>query len=264
MKNVKWVSLVCVLALSSSVFAVSTPHIGGAAGGTIYVKGPYSGGPNNSPLHESWNLTDEFIGGDPNPNYLGLYKTFIFYDGTLHIDPTGKVGFTNKIYASGNDSSMTVYPDIQRGTVIVEGELFGPELRPWKNGCPMTLNVMGDGILTLDLLRLGYNEGSPISEGVFNMSGGVTTLGNLTFLGDGSYLDVTGGELLVLSSSLDEDAINGLIATNDIINSTGEGLLVTTKNVGGADYTSVTLVPEPMTLMVLGLGGVAMLRRRRS
>ena len=118
MKKGKIVLMLCVLGIAASAFAVSTPHIGGSAGSTIYVKGPNSGGPDNSPLHESYDLITP-----SSPNYLGYYYRFLFYDGTLHIDPTGKVGFTDQIFGSGNDS--TGYPAPQYGTINVEGYLDG-------------------------------------------------------------------------------------------------------------------------------------------
>jgi hypothetical protein len=238
MKLAKLSVVMIVLVLTANVFAVYTPHIGGSAGGTIYVKGPYSGGPDNSPLHESWNLTDQLIDGNPNPNYLGLYYQFIFYDGTLHIDPTGKVGFTQKIFASGNDS--TSYPAPQKGIVNVEGILFGPEIRPWKNGCPMELNVMSGLLEISNILRVGVSDGG-VNTGVFNLSGGLAKLNNMDIYGASSYIDITGGELLVLNSNWSVASINAAILANKIINTNGENLNVTTKTVDSILYTSVTV-----------------------
>jgi len=151
MRLAKFLIPLFILLLSKSVFAVYTEHIGGSAGGTIYVKGEYSGGPNNSPLHESYDLITP-----GSLNYLGYYYRFIFYDGTLHIDPTGKVGFTEKIFGSGNDS--TGYAEPQYGTINVEGYLTGAEIRPWKNGCDMEVNVWGNGIIELSsIFRVGIS-----------------------------------------------------------------------------------------------------------
>lgn len=262
MKSARFLALACAFALAANAFAVYTPHIGGSAGSTIYVKGPRSGGPDNSPLHESWNLTDEFIDSTPNPNHLGLYFRFIFYDGTLHIDPTGKVGFTEKMFASGNDPNFWGDGVPQMGTVNVEGILFGTELRPWKNGCPMTVNVMC-GELILDLCRIGVSDGGT-NTGVVNLSGGLAKFDDFVFFGPNSYMDITGGELLTLTSNYDVAGINGLIGANLIRNTSGEGLLVQLKTIEGVDYTSVMLIPEPATVLMLGLGGLALMRRRRA
>ncbi len=264
---------VCILALAANAFGVYTDHIwdvdtqGTYDGSTIYVKGENSGGPDNSPLHESWNLVDEYIDSELNPHYIGgshsgLFYRFIFYDGTLTIDPTGKVGFWEKMFASGNDA--TGYPEVQTGIVNVEGHLFGPELRPWKNGCPLELNVLGDGLLEIsDILRVGISDGG-VNTGVFNLSGGMAVLNNMDIYGDDSYIDITGGELLILNSNWDVDAVNAAIAANDIINTSSEGLYVTTTDIEGSTYTSVTIVPEPATVFILGLGGLAFLRRKKA
>lgn len=254
--------LVLSVLLCGPALAVYTAHIGGAAGGTIYVKGPLSGGPDNSPLHESYNLTDEFIDGNPNPDYLGLYAKFIFYDGTLHIDPTGKVGFTVKMWASGNDPDYGGGGVAQSGTVNVEGHLFGPEVRPWKNGCPMEINVWGNGLLECsDILRIGVSDVG-VNTGVMNLSGGLVKVNNLDIYGDDSYIDITGGELLINNANVDVAAVDALIAGDKIVNTSGEGLNVTVKSVEGAVYTSVTLVPEPLSMVLLGMGALWARRRR--
>ena len=196
------------------VFAVYTAHIWDVNTSgeytdqtTIYVKGPYSGGPDNSPLHESWNLADEYVDGSPNPHFIGgphpgLFYRFIFYDGTLHIDPNGKVGFWEKIFASGNDS--TTYAAPQKGTVTVEGYLFGPELRPWKNGCPMELNLMDGGVLEIsNILRVGVSDGG-VNTGVFNLSGGLAKLNNLDKKIESDLLT----SVLLLQNYLDSKKIN--------------------------------------------------------
>jgi Cellulase (glycosyl hydrolase family 5)/Concanavalin A-like lectin/glucanases superfamily/Chitobiase/beta-hexosaminidase C-terminal domain len=243
----------CFLLFCGNALAVLTPHIwdrdtqGEYANQIIYVKGPNSGGPDNSPLHESWNLTDEYIESVPNPYYIGntdadpahdgLFYRFIFYDGTLHIDPNSKVGFWEKMFASGNDS--TTYGTPQKGTVNVEGHLFGPELRPWKNGCSMELNVWGNGFLEIsNILRVGVSDGG-VNTGIFNLSGGLAKLNDLDIYGDDSYIDITGGELLILNSNFSIADASAAILGNKIINTSGKNLNVTTKIVGDNLYTSV-------------------------
>lgn len=253
MKMVKLVSMVCVVVLAANAMGVYTPHIGGSAGSTIYVKGPNSGGPDNSPLHESWDLITP-----GSPNYLGYYYRFIFYDGTLHIDPTGKVGFTDKIFGSGNDS--TGYPAPQYGTINVEGFLDGGELRPWKNGCDMEVNVWGTGRIDLSsILRVGVSDGGTNEAYVTLSDTGVIETADIAFYGAGSFLDIQdSAELLVLASNYSTGDADADILAGNITNTSGEGLVVST--VG--DYTLVT-TPEPTTMLLLGIGGLALIRRRR-
>ena len=276
MRCTKLLVMICVLVLTANAFAVSTPHIYDRVDSgnyptnnaeyngttTIYCKGPGSS-PDNSPLHESANLTDALIGGSPNPYYIGdtsgnhpgLLKRIIFYNGTLHIDPTGKVGFWEKLFASGSTAG-------QVGTVIVEGHLFGPELKPWKNGTTMKLYVMDGGLLELNLLRLGYSEGTPDTTGEFYLSGGLAKLQNLTFYQHPSapgpsFIDITGGELLIKNSNWSVAAVEAAIAAGDIFNSNeDEGYLieVTTRSEGGTLYTSVTLVFDPLGRAIFLIG----------
>ena len=267
--------MICVLVLTANAFAVYTPHIYDRVDsgnypttnveyngtGTIYVKSAPSS-PDNSPMHESANLTDALIGGSPNPYYIGdtsgnhpgLLKRFIFYGAntTVHIDPTGKVGFWEKMFASGSTAGNV-------GNVIVEGHLFGPELRPWKNGSTLKLSVMDGGLLEVDLLRLGYTEGAD-TTGEFYLSGGLAKLQNLVFV-DGvpgpSFIDITGGELLIKNSNWSVLDVENAIAAGDIFNSNedeGYVIEVTTEDVGGTLYTSVTLIFDPLARAIFLIG----------
>ena len=274
MRKRAFLTCVCVLVLANYAFAVETWHIwdrttqgeytsSANAAGTMFVKGPGQS-PINSPLHESWNLTDEYIGGVLNPHFIGdtlnahegLFYRFIFYNGTLNIDTGAKVGFWEKMFASGNVAG-------QAGILNVTGHLFGPEIRPWKSGCPMTLNVMDDGLLEVsNILRIGIADTGD-NMGYFNLSGGLAKVNNLAIYGASSYIDITGGELLILNSNWSVDAVNTAILAGDILNTSGEGLNVMTKDVGGVLYTSVTLVPEPATMLILGFGSCLALLRRK-
>lgn len=250
MKKARFFVLMTLLVCACS-FAVYTPHIGGSAGSTVYVKGPYSGGPDNSPMHESWDLITP-----GSPNYLGYYYRFIFYNGTLHIDPTGKVGFTEKIFGSGNDS--TTYPGQQYGTINVEGYLTGAEIRPWKNGNDYEVNVWGNGMIELtSMFRVGVNDGG-VNEGYCTiMDNGLIKTANLSIYGAGSFVDLQGGEMLILNSNW---SVGDVLAESRIYSSTAT-LSVTTKDIDGILYTSIT--PEPATLLLLCAGGFALRRRGR-
>ena len=84
MRSLQVLVVVCALLTAASASAVETWHIGGVVGGTIYVKwdadvfssGNWDDPALNSPLHESWNLVDEYVGGVLNPYYLGAGTTY--------------------------------------------------------------------------------------------------------------------------------------------------------------------------------------------
>jgi hypothetical protein len=264
-----------VMVITSFAFATETWHIGGSAGGTIYVKADNVVFPNatNSPMHESWNLVDQYIDGVLNPHFLGtsssydpgFYGKFIMYDmGEFYVDVGAKVGIgmgtgNGTLWSGGNVTGGNDW-----GRVVINGELIVNTFRHWKGGGYSYHIVEGDGILRANTWNIGI-----VDTGVNNVYASIednalAVIQNLKFEPtSASYVDITGGELLVKTAYLGTNVVtvDSLIGTW-ITNSTHEGLLVSTKNIGGVDYTSVTLLPEPATVALLGLGTLALLRRK--
>jgi len=261
--------MICVLALTANAFAVYTPHIwhqdpNTYNGETIYLKSAPSS-PDNSPMHESWNLVDPCLpdSNTPNPYYLGkptyAYKgkfyRILFYgaNSILNIEATAKVQFRNNIYAGSGTQDAG-----EHGTVNVEGILIANILRGWKRGNTMEVNVSGDGYLELNELWLGGDDYGKLSTGWCNLMGGTIITNDMTFILDG-YIDITGGELLVLNSNWDVAAVEAAIAAGDIFNSNiDEGYIidVTTVDIDGTLYTSVTLKFDPLQRAIYLLGEV--------
>lgn len=264
MKYIKVLVLIFVLVIVSGALAVETWHIGGTVGGTIYVKwdadvftgGDWSNPTLNSPLHESWNLVDELVGGNPNPFYLGdgstypdgFYGKCIMYNkGELHIDSGAKVGFGHTIWSGGHGG----HGGNETGKILVTGELIVENLRHWKGGGTSWHEVTGNGILTVNNWHIGIvDNGDNIVHGLI-ADNALVTVENLTFETAGSDLTITGGELLV--GNMTEQEVQNLIGTSIL----GSNLVVTTKG----NYTSVT--PEPATIMLLALGTAGLIGKRR-
>jgi len=232
---------------------------------TIYCKAAPST-PDNSPLHESWNCVDEFIDGSPNPNFLtgpsanqpGYFYRMLFYGGTMQVDAGAKVGFYNNVYASDGTTGSG-----RTGTVHIYGHLITTWLTPWKGGTTMDFYMYDGGLLEAAKLNLGHTDGGA-SVGICHMYGGLIQVADMQIINAGSYMDMTGGELLILNSSKSIADVEAWITSGLLTNSSGEGLDVTTRDVGGALYTSVTLVPEPATLALLGIGSLVLIRRKKT
>lgn len=263
MRATKLLVMICVLALATNAFAQDCHTVGiPLSYSRLYIKGPCSGGPINSPMCEDRNLIDPDSPDYWDNGHGGFHKEFLFYDGTIHILPTGKVGFDNTIWASGNASTncCTKSPyECRRetGNVIVEGTLVGNWLKPWKNGCPMKLYVMDGGLLELNLLSVGYTEGTPDPPGEFYLMGGLAVLENMVIQAGTytpSFIDITGGELLINSSNWSEEDVEAAIAAGDIFNSNAIDGYVIQVTTSGA-YTSVTVEYDPLAHVIALLNG---------
>jgi len=132
----------------------------------------------------------------------------------------------------------------------------------WGNGCA----TIHDGIISVGT-TLGI--GSTFKNGVggigeLHIDGGLIRAEALTFgvidpciPGGGSLsVDITGGKLLLPGniSSLDPR----------VTAYGGAGYLVFDYEADQPGYTTITAVPEPATVLLLGLGGLALLRRKRA
>lgn len=111
---------------------------------------------------------------------------------------------------------------------------------------------------------------TPQPLGQIYQQGGTVTLTGGTGLqvhrnkNPNNVYDITGGVLMMADTTgAKETLMNSYIADGWMTNSSGEGLVVDW-NISNPGFTTVQLVPEPATLMLLGIGGLSFLRRKRA
>ena len=130
-------------------------------------------------------------------------------------------------------------------------------------GAAGTVDVYGT-VTVAQMFGLGWNGG----DGFVNVySGGLLALSNIhgdgeTSIKQNSLLNIMGTGIVTLPGNfmgvIGNYADNGLIAGNGIL-----GNVEATYD-SDLDLTSVTAIPEPTTLALLGLGAVGLLRKKKT
>ena len=175
-------------------------------------------------------------------------------------------------YGAGDETS---YFEMQSGVLVLADELMigyrdyedwgNPEWANWGNG---SVTILDGKISVGTVLGVGSTdfEAGVGGVGQLHVDGGAiraTTLAIgvvdpdvLSIMGDvDNSVDITNGKLMLAGdiSSLDPR----------VTAFGGAGYLVFEYEADLAGYTTITAVPEPATVLLLGLGGLASLRRRK-
>ena len=183
------------------------------------------------------------------------------------------LGFGGTVYLGNRVEGGPSYLNVDGGSLALAGNAY------------MGMGAGSNGTLTVNSGSVSVGGATIIGEagsGTLVMNGGTLTstwqvlFGNAGGTGhvqlDGGTMDVH--SLIMTSGTMDitggllkmkwdyTPSINAFVAAGLITGYGGSGSVVVEYDTA-TEYTMVTAVPEPATMMLLGLGGLGLLRRKR-
>ena len=187
--------------------------------------------------------------------------------GTLTVNDGGIVNVGDILWAANNDSDGLI--DINSGGVVTVGSHLW-----WGVSGTATIDISGSITQTGGILGLGTSNASTPGGGTATVNvldGGLLALNNISSadglpsIQPGSLLNIIGtGQVTVPNDFvgvLTDYAIADKLAGNGV---PGLSNLVIDFDITNPGFTTVTTIPEPSTLLLLGLGlGGVLIRRRR-
>ena len=189
----------------------------------------------------------------PTVQSAGMVSNGIYMNGTSELIIDG----------GGLDANYHLYAGREVGsvaTVTVNGTFEAASIRAGENGIGL-INMNGGTITTpeFDIAKMSASSGSHT-----NLHGGViavSTRFQMRRYGAVGTMDVTAGTLILdydMEATIQDYIDDGWITAYG-----GAGTLLLDYDVTNAGKTTLSAIPEPATIALLGLGGLALLRRRK-
>ena len=182
-------------------------------------------------------------GGAPSSEYISMTGGSLTLSGHL-------------ILGQGNGSTADFE---MSGGVLTANSIWSGSMTSWGMGARGTL-TMTDGTVILNGEGLYVSrDGSAGALGV-DLKGGLIDAASY-FMGAGGSMNIDTGGILRLPDTF-EGRVNDYITAGTL---TGDGVVGNVGVVNNGDGTiDVMAIPEPATMLLLGLGGLLMSRRKRT
>ena len=162
------------------------------------------------------------------------------------------------VNVTGDSKRMRIGGKTGNGSLIMSGgSIYSADDVIVADGSGSTglLDMTGGYIRADGDFKVG--SGDATASAIVLLHGGIISTGNLSFDTDCGSMDITYGTLLLDGDEATE--VSDLVTGGYITAFGGSGSVVVNY---AADVTTVTAVPEPVTIALLGLGGLLIRRRR--